>query len=167
MKRTVLFIVSFLLIISVCGCGLIHNEKVDKYSEICRSIEMKLPTCVIIEDYEDTHDGFLGDGDMVVKLSFSDTDCLNRIKESTAWKPLPLTKNLEAFVYGATYYGCYNAPYIHDSDYNPVVPKIENGYYCYEVPQEKYAEPEYELKEYSEKEMIELYRNYESFNWYD
>lgn len=38
---------------------------------------------------------------------------------------------------------------------------------AYEVPQEKYAEPEYELKEYSEKEMKELYRNYESFNWYD
>lgn len=50
--------------------------------------------------------------------------------------------------------------------------KMEGTYYmfdinAYEVPQEKYAEPEYELKEYSEKEMIELYRNYESFNWYD
>lgn len=27
--------------------------------------------------------------------------------------------------------GCYHGPYIHDSDYNPVVPKIENGYYCF------------------------------------
>ncbi len=50
--------------------------------------------------------------------------------------------------------------------------KMEGTYYmfdinAYEVPQEKYAEPEYELKEYSEKEMIELYPNYESFNWYD
>lgn len=50
--------------------------------------------------------------------------------------------------------------------------KMEGTYYmfdinAYEVPQEKYAEPEYELKEYSKKEMIELYRNYESFNWYD
>lgn len=50
--------------------------------------------------------------------------------------------------------------------------KMEGTYYmfdinAYEVPQEKYAEPEYELKEYSEKEMKELYRNYESFNWYD
>ena len=50
--------------------------------------------------------------------------------------------------------------------------KMEGTYYmfdlnAYEVPQEIYAEPEYELKEYSEKEMKELYRNYESFNWYD
>lgn len=50
--------------------------------------------------------------------------------------------------------------------------KMEGTYYMfdineYEVPQEKYAEPEYELKEYSEKEMKELYPNYESFNWYD
>lgn len=38
---------------------------------------------------------------------------------------------------------------------------------AYKVPNETYVEPEYELKEYSEKEMKELYPNYESFNWYD
>lgn len=95
MKRTVLFIVSFLLIISVCGCGLIHNEKVDKYSEICRSMEIKLPTCVIIEDYEDTHGGFLGDGTLTATLKLgNDEECENfkeEIKESWMTPPFENT----------------------------------------------------------------------------
>lgn len=118
------------VLLNITGCQLMGVQTTDVLTDISNILEVDVSDGVVIYQYDD-HGGFLGDGDMVVKLSFSDTDCLNRIKESSAWKPLPLTKNLEAFVYGATYYGCYNAPYIHDSDYNPVVPKIENGYYCF------------------------------------
>ena len=49
--------------------------------------------------------------------------------------------------------------------------KMEGTYYmfdinAYEVPQEKYAEPVYELKEYSKTEFVEAYPDYNSFDWY-
>ena len=36
----------------------------------------------------------------------------------------------------------------------------------YEVAEDMYADPEYELKEYSESEFKELYPDWESFDWY-
>lgn len=118
------------VLVNITGCQLMGFQTTDVLTDISNTQEVDVSDGVVIYQYDD-HGGFLGDGKMVVKLSFSDTDCLNRIKESSAWKPLPLTKNLEAFVYGAGIYGFYHGPYIHDSDYNPVVPKIENGYYCF------------------------------------
>ena len=118
------------VLLNVTGCQLIGFQTTDLLTDISNTLEVDVCDGVVIYQYDD-HGGFLGDGEMVVKLSFSDTDCLNRIKESSAWNPLPLTKNLEAFVYGAVIYGCNYEPCIHDEDYNPVVPKIENGYYCF------------------------------------
>lgn len=56
-------------------------------------------------------------------------------------------------------------------DYNIFVFK-DNIYHVfdintYEIPEAMYAEPIYVLKEYTESEMIELYPNYKSFDWYD
>lgn len=118
------------VLLNITGCQLMGFQTTDLLTDISNTLEVDVSDGVVIYQYDD-HGGFLGDGEMVVKLSFSDTDCLNRIKESSAWNPLPLTKNLEAFVYGAVIYGCNHGPYIHDEDYNPVVPKIENGYYCF------------------------------------
>lgn len=118
------------VLVNITGCQLMGFQTTDVLTDISNTLEVDVSDGVVIYQYDD-HGGFLGDGEMVVKLSFSDTDCLNRIKESSAWKPLPLTKNLEAFVYGAVIYGCNYEPCIHDEDYNPVVPKIENGYYCF------------------------------------
>ena len=119
-----------LVLLNVTGCQLMGFQTTDVLTDISNTLEVDVSDGVVIYQYDD-HGGFLGDGEMLVKLSFSDTDCLNRIKESSDWKPLPLTKNLEAFVYGAVIYGCNYEPCIHDEDYNPVVPKIENGYYCF------------------------------------
>ncbi len=52
---------------------------------------------------------------------------------------------------------------------------MEDTYYMFDIksyevptdPAKKYDEPEYELKEYSAKEMKTLYPSYKSFNWYD
>ena len=118
------------VLLNITGCQLMGFQTTDLLTDISNTLEVDVSDGVVIYQYDD-HGGFLGDGEMLVKLSFSDTDCLNRIKESSAWKPLPLTKNLEAFVYGAVIYGCNYEPCIHDEDYNPVVPKIENGYYCF------------------------------------
>lgn len=121
-------IVGILFCIAGCSSEQLHTISLVQY--ISDLVEVDINKGKIIYE-NDTHGGFLGDGDMLVKLSFSDTDCLNKIKDSSAWKPLPLTKNLEAFVYGGTIYSSNHGPYIHDEDYNPVIPKIENGYYCF------------------------------------
>lgn len=75
----------------------------------------------------DSHGGFLGDGTRFVKISFSDEDCLNMIKQSPDWKPLPLTDTVTALVYGLKNVG----PWALDENGNPLFPAIENGYYCF------------------------------------
>lgn len=96
MKRTVLFIVPFLMIISVCGCGLIHNEKSEQYSEICRRLKMKLPHCIVIEEYEDTHGGFLGDGTLTATLKLGDDEECEAFKENIkeTWAMPPFANTL-------------------------------------------------------------------------
>ena len=82
----------------------------------------------------DSHGGFHGDGMKDVVLSFSD-DLSGQIVGSDGWKPLPLSQNLTALVYGirwesddATY---QVGPYLTDDNNNPVIPQIENGYYYF------------------------------------
>lgn len=75
----------------------------------------------------DSHGGFLGDGTRVVKILFSDEDCLNMIKQSPDWKPLPLSDTVTALVYGLKNI----KPHALDEKGNYLIPKIENGYYCF------------------------------------
>ena len=81
-----------------------------------------------------SHGGFHGDGMRVVELAFS-SDLSGQIVGSDNWKPLPLSQNLTALVYGlrwesddATY---QVGPYLTDDNNDPVIPQIENGYYYF------------------------------------
>ena len=82
----------------------------------------------------DSHGGFHGDGMRVVALAFSN-DLSGQIVGSDGWKPLPLSQNLTALVYGLRWESddaAYQvSPYLTDDNRDPVIPQIENGYYYF------------------------------------
>ena len=72
MKKAVILVLS--IIISFVGCGNVDNF--------------------------DSHGGFHGDGILFQKLSFEDDEVLEEIKGNLNWKSLPLSRSIEALVYG-------------------------------------------------------------------
>ena len=155
MKRTALIFKCFVLLISVllifnfCGCSslfdmLTTKEVPEEELEIIWGRDGD--TYIYSDKIEFMSNSSIDKTDLFFIKDYNDDACWREILsgdfEKAAWNDYKLFIKME---------GTY---YMFDIN-------------AYEVPQEKYAEPEYELKEYSEKEMKELYRNYESFNWYD
>lgn len=66
----------------------------------------------------DSHEGFHGDGLYFSEIKFSDDSTLERIKTNTKWHKLPLSKNLNEFIY-------------EPLDDGIKMPKITNGYYYF------------------------------------
>lgn len=79
----------------------------------------------------DSHGGFHGDGERFVAISFSDPSIAERLIEDQAWKPLPLSKNITALIYGITTEEGREGPYVTDEDGKAEFPKIQNGYYYF------------------------------------
>ena len=82
--------------------------------------------------YSDTHSGN-GDGTSCIVLGFQDDAVLEQIKGKDTWSALPLDQTTQALVYGIseeTDQVSYQiGPYLTDSEGNPLVPEVENGYY--------------------------------------
>ena len=72
----------------------------------------------------DTHSGN-GDGTSCIVLSFQDDAVLEQIQASDAWHPLPVDHFSEET--GETSWQI--GPYLTDDSGNPLVPKVQNGYY--------------------------------------
>lgn len=90
--------------LSVLGAS--GNQQLTNSVEMAR-ISKTLDSCVghqgnLIENV-DTHSGSHGDGDSLQTWTFADDSLLKQIQADSAWKPFPLTKNLEALLYGVTY----------------------------------------------------------------
>jgi len=91
---------------------------------IKKEIDIDISSCQIMKD-EDTHGGFLGDGDYLVIADCSENkeNILNQISH---WKCFPLTQNLERVVYGFEKGEVTITKQISES-----IPRIENGYYYF------------------------------------
>lgn len=76
-------------------------------------------TCGSLVSDTDTHGGFHGDGYRLIQMKYDHDEELREIEKSGNWKSLPLSDNLQTFLY---------QPY--DSELN--IPEIENGYYYFE-----------------------------------
>ena len=88
----------------------------------------------ILEE-SDSHGGSHGDGMLFQQISFEDDKVLEEIKGNQNWKAFPLSRNIEALVYGVKeetedcvrMYG----PYLTDENWNTIIPEIQNGYYYF------------------------------------
>ena len=122
-KRYVILII-FLLIIAIIY--FIANENLTTTEYINEEIAVDLSKCNIIID-ENSHGGFLGDGERIVKADCSDSseDILSQI---TNWNEFPLSKNLRLIMYGGYKGAKY---YAYELAEKNGIPKIENGYYLF------------------------------------
>lgn len=103
----------FFCLLCLAGCGQ------SPLSEVSEALGVDV-TGGILDVQKDTHGGFLGDGATYYKITFETDDCLNEIRKSSEWTPLPLTETLEGCLTGhAALWG--DLP----------IPQITNGYYCF------------------------------------
>lgn len=123
-KKRYLIIIIFLLIVATLYFIVCKNYPITEY--IKKEINLDISSCNIFLD-KDTHGGFLGDGERIVKADCSDNynDILNQIIN---WNELPLSENLRLIMYGGykgdMYYG-------YELAEKNGIPKIENGYYLF------------------------------------
>ncbi|MCQ2449998.1 MAG: hypothetical protein MJ132_07420 [Clostridia bacterium] len=147
MQKLVCFILVLVAVFSLAEC----NEEGDADNLFGFSRE----DFTVVEE-EDTHGGFLGDGDTYVIL-----DCSNNpeaaLKIVKNWKPLPLSENLQCFLYGGekdgvNYDGCAEQAHF---------PEIKNGYYRFkdrssEVIKDRADDSDF-LKRYSINMSVAIY----------
>ena len=129
MKKALAVLLSIICVISVSACssGSPGNTK-DKIADVL-ALDLSEASFATTND---THGGFHGDGTSLVQLGFSNDSCEEQIKDNALWKPLPLTENLTALVYGIRSETTAVGPYITFDDVGtPAFPVIENGYYFF------------------------------------
>lgn len=105
-----------------------HDQTDEEYifDDIKDKTSVSFKTCKIIKK-EDTHGGFLGDGEMnVIYQCDKNFDTINIRKK---WKKLPLSENLNISLYGNAEKNGITYPKKEEKDY--AIPKIENGYYYF------------------------------------
>ena len=115
-----------IIIIVVIGVFLIFSARIalsikyGRHISVSRNIGITIPFSTEIE-CKDSHGGFHGDGECVIKVYFSDEQAIkfkNKIDKNSHWKQLPMPERLQEVV-GAR------------MDKDMYVPIIENGYYFF------------------------------------
>lgn len=121
-KESVLSLISIVcLALSACSA---------KKSQEIVSKELGIDVTNGIEiSYVDTHEGFHGDGYTHITLKFNDNSILNVIKNDSGWKKFPMDKTCQILAYGIENKTNKIGPFLNDGQGNPLVPKIQNGYW--------------------------------------
>lgn len=120
-KTRFFILLTVFLLLETAGCQ--KDSTLDHLSKI---LEVPVNNGNIVT-YSNTHGGFLGDGETLVEIHFSDDSCLEEIKESTEWNPLPLTDNLTALIYGLNTKNGGFGPVLTEVQ----IPEVTKGYYCF------------------------------------
>ena len=112
-----------IIVVIVCA-GIFLFSKGEKYRYVKRVTGFDISSCKILKS-EDTHGGFLGDGEYILIA-----DCGKEPHwpaDLYGWKELPLPENIQLIMYG---------PEPDEYDYSLAgeagIPYIENGYYYFE-----------------------------------
>ena len=109
-RALILLLITIVFVISACG-------RTGGIKEIAKSSGIDLGRGKEIS-FEDTHGGFHGDGCIFAKIGFEDSSLTEDLKKNREWKKLPLSDNLNTFIYGG-----------YDSKLE--IPKIKEGYYYF------------------------------------
>ncbi len=123
MRRII--VLMLLMIFSLVGCG-----KKDIQSDISESLGIDVRKGNVLMD-SDSHGGFHGDGMLFQQISFEDSKFSDEIKDNDGWKPMPLSQNMEALVYGIEVDTSSIGPYLTDESGDTIIPDIQNGYYYF------------------------------------
>lgn len=126
MKKIVILVILFFISLY----GFIKFTGTSDVDYVKEQININIPKPINII-YEDTHEGFHGDGKIFAKLEFASEDkenILEEFKDNVSWYKTPLSENINMFIYGGikngVYYGCDVA-----KDFK--IPQVENGYWYF------------------------------------
>lgn len=119
MNKKLIYLV-FIIIAILSGCA---NTTVDDVTYISKQIGIDIEGSKIIEK-TDTHEGFHGDGELIVQVEINNKNFEQELKQSDKWSQEP-SELTEILLYGNE--EC--SPYISDDNDKPLMKKIENGYY--------------------------------------
>lgn len=125
-RNIIICIISIIILILVMVSLTIiikKNISKNKINYISDTLETNFENCIIEYD-EDTHGGFLGDGDYFAKIICTE-DVNGKIQSN--WNKLPLPEEIQVVMnmIQCNKDGCYS---IYDQ-YN--IPRTENGYYYF------------------------------------
>ena len=132
MKKQAAFCMAAALSLLLTACGSQTPQE-----EVSQALGIDVSSGQVISASDD-HGGFHGDGTTFVQLQFSDSGVLEQIEESGRWEAFPLDRTAQALVYGVTEeFGTeetgitvfQDGPYLVDSDGDPLVSEIREGYY--------------------------------------
>ncbi len=121
MKNILFFLLCGGCFLCVTGCV---NRTTNEY--IKDKIDIDISSCEI-EDEQDSHGGFHGDGDYIVRANCSENS-KNIIDQLNDWIELPLSENLQLIMYGGERDGI---TYSYDLAKQANIPQIDNGYYYF------------------------------------
>ncbi len=114
-KKFIFCLTTVVLLLSLTGC-------LFKSTQSCISDDLGINAHngkPVVES--DNHGGFHGDGTTFIKLTFSNDNCLNSIKNSDEWNALPLPNTLKTLL-------SRTSGLFEDS---VTLPSVQNGYYCF------------------------------------
>lgn len=123
-------LVGVILILAVIGSLLEPAEKTLPVSAVESAVGLDLSSGTVLENV-DTHGGFHGDGEAYMMIRFPDGALQTQIGANGYWKPLPLTENLSAALYGSNDGHTSRAPMWRDENGGPITDKVVNGYYFF------------------------------------
>ena len=111
MRRILMLLMALAAVMQLAGCAPWPSSGLK--GEFSRTLGVNQTDGDAVEE-EDTHGGFLGDGDTTLILTFTGenrTALEKEIAGADGWKALPLTENLERVVY-EDYFGglCEDVP---------------------------------------------------------
>lgn len=127
-KKMICIIGAALLIGSLAACSSDSEAK-----DISKTLGIDLSGGKILSS-EDTHDGFHGDGNTYVAISFDEntgTALTGAIANNSDWCALPLSETLQTVVYGTTDGNAKSGPYITDDQGASIIPSMKHGYYYF------------------------------------
>lgn len=120
-------VVSLIMIVSVyIFSKSIKTDEEYIFDDIKNKTNVNFKTCRIINK-KDTHGGFLGDGEKKVIYICGKNFNTRNIREK--WTKLPLSENLNIYLYGDAVKNGVTYPKKEEKNY--AIPKIENGYYYF------------------------------------
>lgn len=113
--KIICLVLLFIILITIIYLKLFY-----KYNFYSSLIGVKIPLFTKFEE-KDTHGGFHGDGESLVKVYFSNKqsdDFINKINENKNWKEMPININL-------------NRSIIYKNVEGNTIPNVKNGYWLF------------------------------------
>lgn len=127
MKRRNVFPL-LLLTLAVCLSGCSGSNEKNIQRSIGQELKADISAGTVVTE-EDSHGGFHGDGITYVVIQFDDDSFETSISGAENWKPFPLDETAQALVYGCVFTDGQYGPYLTDEEGDPLIPKVETGYY--------------------------------------